>query len=429
MKRVFCMGLAAMLLLCGCAGRTGISGTPVSEQGTAAPVSEQREIAAPADEPAAIPTAADVGIVGYDSFCDVLAAKLIDGSGNSNLSPISVYLALAMTAEGAKGDTLDAMLRLLGCDSLEELRSVCGAMLEALSIDDEDSALAFADSIWMADANGTLQFRDAYLATLADAYRAEANAVDFGKVETSKQIADWITAQTHGKIQISEDAMALDPSTVAVLINTIYLRDAWCDPFYEIATKADVFYGPDGEMTVDYMNRTDYGEFVVQGDGFLRYSLPLLRVGRMTFILPDEGVSIADLLDSPERIHALLYGGEEIRANVNVKIPKFRFRDRFDLNETLQSLGIGIAFSVDADFSGMGDFHAQISKVLQESYIGVDEKGVEAAAYTMVVMTKGLMLPEDLPEIDFFLTRPFLYAIEANDGTVLFIGTVTAPGE
>ena len=176
------------------------------------------------------------------------------------------------------------------------------------------------------------------------------------------------------------------------------------------------------------MNRRENGITVAQGDGFLRCSLPLQHIGRMTFLLPDEDTTLSALLGSPERIRALLHDGGEIRANVRIKLPKFQFQDRIDLNETLQSLGIGIAFSGDADLSGMGNFAAHISNVLQESYIGVDEKGVEAAAYTEVVMSKSLALPEELPEIDFFLTRPFLYAIEANDGTVLFLGTVTVPG-
>ena len=90
----------------------------------------------------------------------------------------------------------------------------------------------------------------------------------------------------------------------------------------------------------------------------MRYSLPLLRVGRMTFILPNEGMTFSDILGSPDRIHALLHGGQEIRANVNVKLPKFKFQDRFDLNDTLKALGIEIAFSGSADFSGMGDFDA-----------------------------------------------------------------------
>ncbi len=381
------------------------------------------------DEPYTPPSIADLGIVGYDGFCDVLSAKLIDGSKNSNLSPISVYLALAMVAEGAKGETQAAMLTLLGCTSLEELRGICGEMLEQLSVDTEDSTLSFADSIWMGDQNGTLKFSDEYLKVLGETYHSEASAVDFNKAETGKQIADWITEHTRGKIKISEDVLQFDPETIAVLINTIYLKDAWRDAFYEGATEKGAFYAPDGEMTVDYMKRTDNGVTIYRGDGYMRYSLPLLRVGRMTFILPNEGMAFADILGTPEQIHMLLHGvtGEEIRANVSVKLPKFKFLDRFDLEDTLKALGIEIAFSGSADFSGMGDFDAKISRVLQESFIGIDEKGVEAAAYTMVAMDEGAMAPEELPEIDFHLTRPFLFAIETYDGTVLFVGTITAP--
>ena len=426
MKRLFIMLLCFSLL----GAFAGCNAKPASgiETGDAV-TNDPAENPAPTDEPYTPPSIADLDIVGYDGFCDVLSAKLIDGSQNSNLSPISVYLALAMVAEGAEGETQTAMLSLLGCSTLDELRGICKEMLEQLSVDTEDSTLAFADSIWMADRNGTLKFHDDYLKVLGDTYRSEANAVDFGKEETSRQIAAWITEHTHGKIKISEDALDFDPETIAVLINTIYLKDAWRDPFYEGATEKGTFYAPDGEMTADYMKRRDEGVTVYRGDGYMRYSLPLLRVGRMTFVLPDEGMALADILGTPEQMHMLLHGasGEEIRANVNLKLPKFKFQDRFDLNDSLKDLGIGIAFSGSADFAGMGDFDAKISRVLQESFIGVDENGVEAAAYTMVAMDECAMMPEDLPEIDFFLTRPFLFAIEARDGTVLFVGTITAP--
>ena len=86
-------------------------------------------------------------IKGYHDFMKTLSAALVDGTQNRNLSPISVYLALALAAEGANGETQADMLKLLGCASLEELRGVCGAMLEALSTDTEDSTLEIADSI------------------------------------------------------------------------------------------------------------------------------------------------------------------------------------------------------------------------------------------------------------------------------------------
>ncbi len=366
-------------------------------------------------------------INGYADFSDVLSAKLIDGTQNRNLSPISVYLALAMVAEGANGDTQTELLTLLGVKDLSELRGVCGAMLEKLSVDTERSTLVFADSIWMEDRDGQLNFRKPFLSTLADTYRAEANAVKFEDQKTAEQIAEWITEHTNGKIVPSPDAMLFEPDTIAVLINTIYLKDAWQDSFSESATEPDAFHAPDGDMTVNYMQQTFTGSYIVKGDGYLRYSLYLRRVGRMTFVLPDEGVSLESLLGSPEKIHALLNEGGTMRADVHVKLPKFSFYDSMELSKILQSLGLATSFTDFADFSAMCDVPAKISRVLQESYIGVDEDGVEAAAYTMVVMAEGCAMPEELPKIDFHLERPFLFAIEANDGTVLFIGTVTEP--
>ena len=417
MKRLLCI-LCAALLLCACVQ------TPASAPSqTSAPT----QVPEPAEDPAAYPDFPIPEITGYAGFSDVLAAKLLDGTKNKNLSPISVYLALAMVAEGAKGQTQADMLKLLGCESLEALRGVCGAMLEQLSFDYEDCTLQIADSIWMADRNGTLHFDESYLKVLAETYRSEASAVDFADAKTGKQIADWITEHTRGKIKISEDAMQFDPETLVVLINTIYLKAAWTDSFYEGATAPGTFYGIGGEQEVSYMRCTDSNTTIVQGKGFLRYSRSLLGVGRMTFVLPDEGTALSDLLGTPEQVRALLNDGEAIRADVSVMLPKFAFQDRFDLNDPLKALGIGIAFSDSADFSGMCDLAAKISRVIQESYVGVDEKGVEAAAYTMVAMNESAMEPEDLPTIDFHLTRPFLFVIEARDGTVLFIGTVTNP--
>ena len=416
MKRLFCI-LFAALLFAACTAKPD----------TAEKTDPKPE---PTKVPAQVLNAEIPEITGYESFSDVLASKLLDGTANKNLSPISVYLALAMTAEGASGETQQKMLKLLGCKTIEELRGICGAMLETLSIDKDGSSLALANSIWMTNSLGGVDvtFGGDYMKTLADVFRAEANTVDFTQQSTKKQIGDWITEHTRGKIKISEDALDFDEETLAVLINTIYLKDAWADEFYEGATESGTFYGLTGELIVDYMNRFDRASSIVKGDGFLRYSLPLMRVGRMTFILPDEGVSLSDLLASPESLHALLTGGESIRADVSVKLPKFKFQDRFDLAEPLMELGIADAFTDGADFSGMCNVPAKISNVIQESYIGVDENGVEAAAYTMVIVDgETAMPPEDLPQIDFHLTRPFLYVIESWDGTVLFIGTITAP--
>ena len=413
MKRILCI-VFACLLLAACAK------TP------AAVVTGPAESPVPAIDPSSLPAFDLPAISGYADFSDVLAAKLINGNENRNLSPISVYLALAMVTEGANGDTQAELLKLLGCKDVTELRGVCGAMLNKLTVDDENRTLLFANSLWMGDRDGALNFREPFLAALADTYRAEANAVKFGTVETSKQISDWIKKHTNGKITPSPDAMQFDPSTIAVLINTIYLKAGWYDPFYEGATKSDTFHAPEGDMTVDYMQQGFDDSYIVKGDGYLRYSLGT-AVGSMTFVLPDEGVSLESLLGSPEKIHALFHDGKGINADVHVKLPKFKFFDKMELNKVLASLGLTLAFSeTQADFSAMCDVPAYISRVLQESYIGVDENGIEAAAYTMVAAAEGAAMElEELPKIDFHLERPFLFEIKAFDGTVLFVGTVT----
>ncbi|MBQ1820290.1 MAG: serpin family protein [Clostridia bacterium] len=415
MKRFLCVLFAGLMLLA-CAK------TPAADE------PEPGADPVPAIDPSALPDFPVPEIIGYAGFSDVLSAKLLNGTKNSNLSPISVYLALAMVTEGAEGDTQAELLKLLGCKDLAELRGICGAMLNKLSISEEKSTLTFANSLWMDDHDGQLSFSDTYLHTLADVYRSEANAVDLSSTETGRQIADWIDRHTNGKIKPAP--MQFDPETIAVLINTIYLKDAWRSTFSEDATEADTFHAPDRDMTVDYMQRRFNDTTIYKGDGYLRYGIPLRTVGRMTFVLPDEDVSLESLLGSPEKLHALLNGGEAINADVHVMLPKFEFRDRMELSSVLEALGAKLAFSDDACFSAMCDIPAKISRVIQESYIGVDENGVEAAAYTMVIVNGATaMEPKELPLIDFRLERPFLFVIEAYDGTALFVGTVTEPTE
>ena len=368
---------------------------------------------------------------GYTYFLNRLSAALIDGKGNKNLSPISVYLAVAMAAEGAKGETQAEMLKLLGEPTIEDLRVKASAMLRDLSVKGETGELILANAIFLGIQDGDVSFHEAYLKTLADTYDASAETVRFGEIEAGQRIAAWIKEKTREKIKVSEDAMKFDTDTLAVLLNTIYLKDGWRVPFEQDRTEAGTFYGLDGqELNVNYMRRTDNGVTIIRGDRYLRYAMALKNVGRMVFVLPDEGVALESLLGSPEKLQELLKGGtEKSNVEVSLMVPKFTFQDRTDLEEVLMGLGVKTCFTGNADFSTMTDTPAYISRVLQESHIGVDENGVVAAAYTMIEMAKNGVFPMDKETVDFHLTRPFLYAIESKDGTVLFVGTVVAPKE
>lgn len=371
----------------------------------------------------------EMTVNGYADFAHLLSAAILSGTQNQNLSPISVYLALAMVAEGASGDTQAELLALLGCKDLMELRGVCGGMLETLSVDTEHSTLDIHNSLWMAETiNGqTVSFRPEYLGTLSESYRSEANVVEFGTESASKQIADWINKHTRGKINVSPNAFDFDPSTLAVLINTIYLKDGWRDTFNAEETEPDVFHAYTGEITADFMRRFDRNSSVRIGDGWMAYRVYMNRVGYITFVLPDEGVTLDKLLGTPDAINKLLHKGVEQKYDVSLRIPKFKFQDKMELTAVLEALGLHLSFTPEADFSGMSDMPCCIDSVIQESYIGVDENGVEAAAYTMVQMRTTAFNPVQLERLDFHLIRPFFYAIESFDGQVLFIGTVTNP--
>ena len=419
MKPYLCWLLAGLLLLTGCVQ----------------PSNEEKAAARPTvtvtyySEPTAVAPAAELpDVAGYDDFMSVLSAAVLDGTGNKNLSPVSVYIALSMAAEGARGETQGELLALLGAQDATDMRRTAQELLSSLEVRGETGEIALADSLWLGEQDERVRFYEAYLDVLRDSYGAEARSVRFGDPAAGAQIAGWIREKTREKVQVSEDAMQFDGDTLAVLINTIYLKDGWREPFNEERTEQGTFHRSNGKpKKVDYMRRTDRNGTIVRGDGFLRYALPLNEVGRMVFVLPDEGVSLESLLGSPEKVTALLRDGEEKNADVDLMVPKVRFQDRTDLEEILQSLGVRTCFTGMADFSGMTNTPAHVSRVLQESYIGVDEKGVEAAAYTLVALAKSAAIPVEREKIDFHLTRPFLYAIESRDGTVLFLGTVAEP--
>lgn len=367
-------------------------------------------------------------IAGYDDFVYTLSAALMDGTGNRNLSPLSVYIALAMAAEGASGQTQADILDLLGCDSLDELHTFTGEIQKQFSRKAYSGEVAVCNSLWMTD---EFPLREAYQNRLKEYYGADAQTVDFRSDQAEKRIAEWIREKTNGLIDPSPEAMDYGEDTLAVLINTLYFRDEWQVPFRKRNIQSGTFTGTDGaERTVDYLHRYDDCTYVYRGDGFLRYSLDLCSRGRVVFVLPDEGVALSDLLGTPSKLKTLLSGGEWFWAKVDLLLPKFAFSDRYDLGDMLCALGLTDAFRKGADFSGMTDGSARLDRVIQETVIDLNEGGVEAASYTDVDLSPEALPPEEeLPLIRFHLTRPFLFAIESKDRTVLFVGTVTAPTE
>jgi serpin B len=349
-------------------------------------------------------------------------------STNITYSPISLYMALAISASAAKNQTQDEILSVLKMKNLgvTQLESQTGNLFRLLYTDNKVGKLHLANSLWLAKG---IPFNEEYLDSATKKYYASLYSVDFADAKTGDLISKWISENTNGLLQGSNPP---DSQQILAIINTLYFYDEWVNQFSETQTKKDSFSLPNGQtVTTDFMNDTLMGHEFIRGEGFLSSSLEFKNGSSMNFYLPDKGVDVYDLLSTPEKVNQLLdpAQGQNVRKHGRVvfKIPKFAYGTNLPLNDVLKNMGMKQAFEPNADFSGLTTAtSAYISKVLQETYISINEKGCEAAAYTQISMVTSAPAPsEDYAEM--ILDRPFIYTITSPDDVVLFMGVINNP--
>ncbi len=345
---------------------------------------------------------------------------------NACYSPLSLYYALALAASGADGTTRDELTALLGIGDVADLSQQCGNLycqLYTVYSENEIAKLKIANSLWLDhEVNGRkVAFKDRFLENATANFYASLFTVNFANEEAGEAMGRWISENTEGTIT---PEFEVNPDQIMNIINTVYFCDEWIDRFYVENTKADTFYLENGDgVTCDFMNITDNSSFY-KGDGYIRSDRQLKGNGMMVFILPDEGTSVNDLLATPEKIQEIFTHGDKKYGKVVWSVPKFEYSSSFSLIDALKELGVKAAFSKeDADFSGMTDQLPYISGVTQETHISIDEKGVEASAYTEIEYV-GAGRPEDNAEM--ILNRPFIYGIKVA-GTLLVVGVCKNP--
>lgn len=351
---------------------------------------------------------------------------LSDSGENINYSPLSLYYALSLAASGAKSETEDQLLVLLGIPDSRVLSEQCGNLYRLLYKDNNIGKLKIANSIWMDDdMNGVpIVFKEDFVESAAENFYASSHSVDFAKEETGKAMAGWISRNTNGTLSPKYE---INQEQILSILNTVYFYDQWIDRFDKNKTAEDVFHLLDGgEVKCDFMNQTYSSANFSKGEGFTRAGLALKNAGQMVFILPDEGVSPYDLLTSPEKMKEIFEGGERFSGEVVWKIPKFSFNSKIAMTDALKSLGVSSAFSPDADFSGITEHMAYITGILQETHIAIDEDGVEASAFTQIDYA-GSAMPEG--RADMILDRPFIYGITVRGRIMLFVGVCENPVE
>ncbi|MDD4291792.1 MAG: serpin family protein [Clostridia bacterium] len=341
--------------------------------------------------------------------------------GNSLVSPLSVMLALAMTANGADGATKAEMEQTLGGLFMDDLNAYLYSYVNALPSTDK-SKLEIANSIWFRTSRMTVE--EDFLQTNADYYDAAAYGSKFGD-DTLKAINNWVYNNTDGMIDKILDE--IKEEAVMYLINAIVFDAEWGVEYNKDDVVDGVFYCANGDTAdVEYLSGTEGAYFKTSNaQGFVkRYKQGYSFVG----LLPDEGIGADGLVDSLSG--DLIQSISEARKGGKyafVKLPKFSYEYKLTMNKILAEMGMARAFnSKAADFSKMGTSsigNIFIGDVLHKTFIELTEKGTRAAAVTKVEISDEAWDPDGLVTLNF--DRPFVYLI-IDDSTNLpvFIGSL-----
>lgn len=351
----------------------------------------------------------------------LLPATEATAGTNRVISPLNIYLALAMLTETTDTTSRAALLDLLGADSVETLRQRVASTWITNYIDDGRLTSRLAASLWLRDG---MTYRTETLEQLAKYHYAESYSGKMGSPELNKALQTWLNENTGNLLTEQANGVTLDPETVMALATTIYYKAKWGNEFNPNATSDEIFHAAGGDQTAPFMHRSAVDNYF-WGEGFGAVTQEL-GDGRMWLILPDEGVTPDELIAKGDIFTMTNKGWDNSkRLVVNLALPKFDVVSDMDLSAGLAKLGLGELFDpARADFSPITDEveDIAISQAKHAARVKIDEEGCEAAAYTVMVMAGSAMPPKD--EVDFVLDRPFIFVVTSEDNATLFAGVV-----
>lgn len=349
-----------------------------------------------------------------------LTDKIAAENKNKNVmfSPTSLNFALGMIAEGAKGETKEALKEYLGTDDFAAYAKQYMENIKKYNSDEENygykSKLKIADAVWVDD---DLKLQDTFKKSVSNNFSAEVENLDFSNADkTCKRINKWCDKNTEGLIPeiITPDAISKD--TGLCLTNSLYFESGWSGDPWTVSNKKEKF--GDKEKT-KYM--TCEGDWYYENDKATAFGRNYANGLSFIGILPnEEGDFTLEGLD----IESLLKSEPECD-EVDCKMPKLNFETSATLNDMLSDLGLENIFSNDADFSGIADKNTKVSAVLQKTKLELDENGTKAAAVTAAVMECMSAMAPDPVVKSVELTRPFAFLIfDEMNNEILFMGKV-----
>ena len=379
------------------------------------------------DDSEATPEKVSAVVNANNEFAFDLYSKYKDEKeGNIFFSPYSISTAMAMTYEGARGQTAKEIQSVFHFPEESIRRPGFARLYNEINKKDKEYQLSTANALW---AQEDYKFLDEYFSTIKRYYDGDVTNLDFIK-ETEKSrvtINKWVEDKTKNKIKDLIPQGAIDGYTRLVLTNAIYFKGDWVLQFDKKKTReADFKVSPEKTVKVQMMGLTgDKAKF----NYAKTWELQILEMPyegdelSMLVILPRENLESIDINNA--KLNELK--GMLRETKIDVYMPKFKFETKYFMAKDLIEMGMPTAFSMGADLSGMtGNMDLFIDKVIHQAFVEVNEEGTEAAAATAVIGTLNGIEKSNIFRAD----HPFIFIIQQKDtGNILFMGRVNDPTE
>ncbi len=285
-------------------------------------------------------------------FAGLVSGEVLSGVDGTNRvwSPINAYIALAMTAELAEGETQTELLDVLSATEIAELRSRVSAVWEEIYEDNGKEISVLANSLWL---DNDLTYSKEKMDILAHDYYASVYQGNLGSDKTNRAITNWMRNQTGGLLKDRTGKVDLPvKDQMLVMASTIYFQSQWADEFSKGNNTQAMFHAVTGDVEATFMNKKEYEMNYYWGESYGAVQMFLENGSYMWFILPDEGKTVDDVLASDEYMEMItqkyLYSDDE-KVNrkwmkVNLSVPQFDVSAGIDLKEGLQNAGITKVF-------------------------------------------------------------------------------------
>ena len=358
---------------------------------------------------------------------NAFAVKLFEKTAKMQstvISPVSVSYLMAMLANGANGQTKADIMKALQLEEkdLDDMNALYKMMIQRCGNTGKGTTLNIANYFAM---NKEVNLEGAYANKMKNIYNAGIESLDFTSPKATAHINNWCKKNTNGMIPSIIDKV--DANASAYIMNAIFFNGTWADKFSKSQTKNENFRGHTRDITmVPMMHKSD--KLLYWGnDMYTAVRIPYSNSSyTMTVMLPNEGVSIDEMLKTMENADLTAWRQDAEQCIVDLKLPRFTTEADVTLNNIISELGAANIFNSNADFTNIAKSNMFVSQMFQKAKIEVSEEGTKAAAVTAAIMTMSALPTEEPKHVTFHANRPFVYMItEANTNAIFFMGQYT----